>query len=401
MIDSSFLPPHPPHPYRALAVGLLKETSHHHRNSRNAKSDANINIEHFYDNYGDADEDFFVGSFSDETEQPSGTGSSSTKTWTGPRSVERCLGLDLAFNAVGHTGIAALTEALAATREVVFLELRGNKSGDLPDGGSDEDVDQSYMLLKQAEKICADRRRQLRYLRKPRREQLLLRDLARVKTSPGTTKSAGQLGVGKAGGGGGWGRGGAGNIGTGRKVGRLETAVPTACSLGLAEVARKSERYRLKGFPQESSSLAENCRSRRMRPGAAFEGTTTPHGSRGCSATKPRPLEGAPPVRGYYVSPLLDSYFDLLMLREPAPDPADKRFYVNRTRDELERRRIHREREDSGGSVPSGDDRTKALGKGDQGSGMAQGRVLTPFSKGAVGETPFLKSDELYTTHRL
>eukprot|EP00904_Undaria_pinnatifida_P006274 jgi/Undpi1/2777/HiC_scaffold_14.g06154.m1 len=62
-------------------------------------------------------------------------------------------------------------------------------------------------------------------------------------------------------------------------------------------------------------------------------------GFRGCSAAKRRPLEGALPMRGYYVSPLLDSCFNLMMLREPVVDPADSASYINQTRDKLEQRR--------------------------------------------------------------
>ncbi|CAM9590122.1 unnamed protein product, partial [Laminaria digitata] len=71
-------------------------------------------------------------------------------------------------------------------------------------------------------------------------------------------------------------------------------------------------------------------------------------GFRGCSAAKRRPLEGTLPMRGYYLSPLLDSCFDLLMLRELVVDPADSASYVNQTRVKLEQRRVLRERQEGG-----------------------------------------------------
>lgn len=81
-------------------------------------------------------------------------------------------------------------------------------------------------------------------------------------------------------------------------------------------------------------------------------------------------------MRGYYVGPLLDSSFDLLMLREPVGDPTDQSLYVNRTRDKLEQRRAIREqqhRNGGPGGVGSGGV-GGAVGGGDRGGGGRNSR---------------------------
>lgn len=116
-------------------------------------------------------------------------------------------------------------------------------------------------------------------------------------------------------------------------------------------------------------------------------------------------------MRGYYLSPLVDSCFDLLMLRESVDDPADYSFYVNQTRDKLEQRRDIREqlqqeeqqqqpRSLGGGGGNRGGQRVAAsgalvvaaaadpAGKKDDWKDAAEGRAKleAPLKKGAVGE---------------
>lgn len=105
------------------------------------------------------------------------------------------------------------------------------------------------------------------------------------------------------------------------------------------------------------------------------------------SAAKPRPLEGALPLRGYYLSPLLDSSFDLLMLREPACAPADLSLYVNRARHMLEQRRALREEQRGGGNRCGGGGKRGNSGGGG-GGGVGDGRTRDGKSRGggaAVG----------------
>ena len=91
-------------------------------------------------------------------------------------------------------------------------------------------------------------------------------------------------------------------------------------------------------------------------------------------------------MRGYYVSPLLDSCFDLLMLREPVVDPSDPASYISQTRANLEQRRVLRERQEGldncGGSSGDGDAPRRPL----QGAVKDRGQALKPFPKGVVGK---------------
>ena len=92
---------------------------------------------------------------------------------------------------------------------------------------------------------------------------------------------------------------------------------------------------------------------------------------------------------------MLDSCFDLLMLREPVVDPADNASYVNQTRVKLEQRRVLRERQEGGddgggdadGGGTGGGSRGADVSRGSlRGAGEGRGQPLMPFPKGSVGE---------------
>ena len=271
---------------------------------------------------------------------------------TPPRSADACpaadrssgglTSLDLAFNRVSVSGIAALHDAIStAATGMVFLELRGNTPADngsdnhgniditgttrtssssstsslspprtTADGTAAINVGQ---LLKNIENLCERRRESLR-----RRQELDLR----------------------------------------RRASTAVAAVRAASSSSRPPPSALNHPPRHGSAPHGSLDNAGRRRgpvagaTGRGSGGGGGGGGGDPGGSGhllrrlpGCerSAAKPRPLEGALPLRGYYVSPLLDSRFDLLMLREPVGDPADLSLYVNRTRDKLEQRRAVRE----------------------------------------------------------
>lgn len=105
-----------------------------------------------------------------------------------------------------------------------------------------------------------------------------------------------------------------------------------------------------------------------------------------------RPMEGTMPLRGYYLGPLVDSRFDMLMLREPAPNPADPTLYVNRARDKVAERKAWRARGGGGGDprrdeVDKGDrDPLKDNRMGGKSSGRSSLPPSVPFPAGVIGE---------------
>eukprot|EP00903_Cladosiphon_okamuranus_P019455 g17889.t1 len=300
------------------------------------------------------------------------------------------IGLDLAFNHIGPGGVAALHDAITTIATgMVFLELRGNKDADNGSGGDGSNTENfsngagiikcsssssssssrfapattaaaTGELLKEIEAACEERRRLLRWRRRL--------DLRR-RTSEAVASS---------------------------RASTLLTSSSPSPSSSTSSHSPKQARNSI--FPHGSMPTdGDHVGSdRQRRPGA---GTTNGDGIDadgreglrrlpGCenSAAKPRPLEGALPARGYYVSPLLDSGFDLLMLREPVVDPGDLRLYINRTRDTLEQRRVRREQQQqqrqqqlrSGGAAGgNGQGQGGASGKaavGDAGGSSAEGR---------------------------
>ncbi|CAM9443551.1 unnamed protein product, partial [Scytosiphon promiscuus] len=247
-------------------------------------------------------------------------------------------GLDLAFNLIGNAGAVALHHVLTTvSTSMVFLELRGNKGQNRSlqknennnDNGVNsnkrkgDDIDNSengddpvgcdpatysssptlQLLLEEIEDVCAERRRRLRV---EQRLDVRRRASTAVSALPAASPSSSAT------------------------VARGTTAMP------LRTRSTSSER----NYPNTDSlrdktpgASGEPARSKSLRllPGSEH------------SAAKPRPLEGALPLRGYYLSPLLDSSFNLLMLREPACDPVDLSLYVNRARHLLDQRRGLRE----------------------------------------------------------
>ncbi|CAM9256890.1 unnamed protein product, partial [Hapterophycus canaliculatus] len=294
--------------------------------------------------------------------------------------------LDLAFNCIGTAGAVALRHALTtACTSMTFLELRGNTDTDTDtdnDRSADNIISNSQtktsnngikkdnvqsnkshvnstdinnggdpvghrpvfsfpppalqLLLQEIEDVCAERRRRLR-----ERQQLEVR----------------------------------------RRTSIAVAALRAAPAFSSATLVRAST-------ATARQPVSNHCH---QRPGTSGETTArAPAGSSsddeslqrlpGCdnSAAKPRPLEGALPLRGYYLSPLLDSSFDLLMLREPVCDPADLSLYVNRARNMLEQRRAFRENQQEDGKIfhgrcDGGDGDDSGVGVGRSGVGNSRG----------------------------
>lgn len=297
-----------------------------------------------------------------------------TKTKFGTTSSSKCfLGLDLAFNAVGHAGIIALSQALTAAPGMAFLELRGNSGND--DRSLSGGLEHTSEALEQVKKTCAARRRQLKSLREGARRTSSLLASARANaqrlTQPDETLKAGASGGMGA-------REAAVGIGSsGRQNNMIPPATVATRMRRCSSVLDESERPQHDGELSGTGSPADGNGTRRRQVLGAASAFCPIGISRQGSAAKPRPLEGALPMRGYYVSTLLDSCFDLLMLREPVPDPDDASVYVNQARNKLEERRVLREQR-------AGGDRASGKGAGDAGEG--RGPELTPFPKGTVGE---------------
>ncbi|CAN0076068.1 unnamed protein product [Ectocarpus sp. 12 AP-2014] len=325
---------------------------------------------------------------------PSALSGESSTTTEAPG--EGFLGLDLAFNCIGRAGTAALHRALSSdATSVLFLELRGNETegsterrdttsleprnhrtddngggggsginnnsngvhtnsrgiteGNTYDDHGDEisnsnpvETPPLEVLLEEIGHVCAERRRDRRL-----RSEHLQPHHRRCSAAAD------------------------------RQEPRASTSSPPRRTVVAAQRQRST--------PQ--SAVLHPGRDRRPAPGtstAAFGvggdtgdiGSTPRLPGHGNSVAKPRPLDGAIPMRGYYVGPLLDSSFDLLMLREPVADPTDQSLYVNRTRDKIEKRRALREqqhRDGCAGGVGSGGV-GGAVGGGDRGSGGSNSR---------------------------
>lgn len=142
-----------------------------------------------------------------------------------------------------------------------------------------------------------------------------------------------------------------------------------------------------------SNNLHSVRRTRGEERGVAGGGSRSALGSSGTrislSVTQPRPLEGRLPMRGCYISPLLDSCFDLLMLREPVPDPDDHIFYVNQTRAKLAQRTgVQRKTAtaSSEGKKVAAPQRGGLAGGERKGGGGGGHYALSPFPKGVLGE---------------
>ncbi|CAN0071985.1 unnamed protein product [Ectocarpus sp. 12 AP-2014] len=333
---------------------------------------------------------------------PSDVSGESSTTLEAPG--EGFLGLDLAFNCIGRAGTTALHRALSSdATSVLFLELRGNETkgsterrattsleprnhrsdhngggggggsgvnnnsngvhtnsrgitesntyDDHDDEGSNSDPVETpplEVLLEEIGHVCAERRRDRRLRSEHLRPHHRRCSAAADRQEPGASTSSPPR----------------------------RTAVAA---------------QRQRSTPQ--SAVLHPGRDRRPAPGrasAAFGvggetgdiGSTSRLHGHSNSVAKPRPLEGALPMRGYYVGPLLDSSFDLLMLREPVANPTDQSLYVNRTRDKIEKRRALREqqhRDGCAGGVGSG-----AVGGGDRGSGGSNSRGGGHGQRGVV-----------------
>ncbi|CAM9991014.1 unnamed protein product, partial [Ectocarpus sp. 4 AP-2014] len=316
---------------------------------------------------------------------------------------EGFLGLDLAFNCIGRAGTAALHRALASdATSVLFLELRGNeakgsterrdttslepgnhRSDDSGGGGGsgvnnsngihtnsrgitetktyddhDDGVRNSVetppleVLLEEIGNVCAERRRERRLQSEHLQPHHRRCSAAADRQEPGASMSSPPR--------------------------RTAEAV-----------------QRQRSTPQ--GVVLHPGRGRQPATGtatAAFgvDGDTGDSGSahrlscHGNSVAKPRPLEGALPMRGYYVGPLLDSSFDLLMLREPVADPTDQSLYVNRTRGKIEQRRALREQQHRDGCAGGvrGGGVGGAVGGGGRGGGGSNSRRGGHVQRGAA-----------------
>lgn len=272
------------------------------------------------------------------------------------------LGLDLAHNSVGPAGIVALGQALTAAKGIIFLELRGNSDNksDIDDPLLETVDPRSSVTLEEIGKTCACRRRRLESLRSDRRRVVRSRESVPVNARGlGRPRREARTGASDFVGGSATAARIAEGIGSGAKT-RQQVAASTTdvnpnplCRGGGLNAARQGEPLTRKRetplanlAPTAETTLRCEGSGQRLGTEGSVEHAPAgfPPGGLGCSAAKPRPLEGALPMRGSYLSPLLDSCFDLLMLREPVPDPDDLKLYVNQTRNKLKQRRLLRER---------------------------------------------------------
>ncbi|CAM9572393.1 unnamed protein product [Ectocarpus sp. 8 AP-2014] len=315
---------------------------------------------------------------------------------------EGLLGLDLAFNCIGRAGMAALHRALASdATSVLFLELRGNetkgsterrdttspeprahRSDDNGGGGGsgvnnnsngihtnsrgmtesntyddDDDISNSNpvetppleVLLEDIGNVCAERRRDQRLQSEHLRPHHRRCSAAADRQEPRASSSSPP-----------------------RHTGVGQPSTPQSAVLHPGRDRRPATGTATAAFGVGGDT--RDIGSAPRLPG---------HGN---SVAKPRPLEGALPLRGYYVGPLLDSSFDLLMLREPVADPTDQSLYVNRTRDKIEQRRALREQQHRDGcacGVGSGGVGS-AVGGGGRGGGGSNSRGGGHGQRGAV-----------------
>ena len=285
------------------------------------------------------------------------------------------LGLDLAHNAVGAAGITALRRALLKIPGMIFVELRGNNADhNVGESGSAcGSQDPSFGMVPQevVERICAERRMRLRSTRLLERHHVASR-ISRNARPPSVNVSPEPIL--EKGGSGATVRGDSCSEWTSAKeinhFGRHQSLPSSTDAICPKRSGEEPEHDCPAGRLHEDQSGKAIVKAGRWR-----ERPSPNNGGHG--VVRPRPLEGVLPLRGYYTSPLLDSCFDLLMLREPAPDPADPCYYVNQVRGKLEQRRLSRKRPDGGGN--------------DYGAGNTReggvGRNSRPFPAGSLGET--------------
>ncbi|CAM9846629.1 unnamed protein product [Pylaiella littoralis] len=261
------------------------------------------------------------------------------------------VGLDLALNCVGGAGIASLHQVLTtAATGMVFLELRGNTCNDAAlsrgnnnnnNNGSNSGESKSStnisgtpalccsspstteQLLKSIESTCAERRQRLRQRQQPDFRRRASEAVATLRASSSSPSSSPTLSR--------------NNKATQHESKPVDADWHSGTHRRRPWAETRNDRGRRNGGGSGGNSGGSARDNNSDDVGREENFCRLP----GCdkSAAKPRPLEGALPIRGHYLSPLLDSCFDLLMLREPAGDPADYSFYVNRTRDKLEQRR--------------------------------------------------------------
>lgn len=287
-----------------------------------------------------------------------------------PRAGLGFLGLDLSYNAIGTAGIVALGQALLGVPGMISLEVRGNADDvtDISHSRGGRHPSPAAAVLEEVEKTCTERRERLISARLMERRVASL-NCSREAPRPGRDASSEPI----------EGRGGAGaKEGDGiRPGGRHERTAGSSPKKNNQRRNQNTSPMTNATIPYEQTHEASGCgrcdgeqqrgacaRATAMRLERRTERSSP--GERAFGAVKPRPLEGSLPLRGYYISPLLDSHFDLLMLREPAPDPADPGSYVNKTRSKLEQSRLSRERRD-------GDSITE--------------RKSSSFAAGTLGET--------------
>lgn len=316
------------------------------------------------------------------------------------------LGLDLAYNCVSSAGIGALADALYFSPSLIFLELRGNADdahlrgmsrGEGEMGEGVETCDDSRIMFEKIEQKCAERRVVLQ--REPasfgRTKSTNKRTDASFPRSPELeTGGVPYCMIGSRGGGGRMGdvKGGILKANRTQQVSKTVKEVPRNKVVEMSRLPGRRTAAATEGTTKSTDSsvrgvpvrIARQAGDQRETHGSSVkhtndEGVRSEGGFISPRTTvKPRPLEGRLPLRGYYLSPLLDSCFDLLMLREPLRDPADARLYSNRVRKMLAERKRFREqegvRDKDGSGVPA---KTKLQD--------AAGGFVTPFSKGALG----------------
>lgn len=350
--------------HRLLAIGL-ERNSIHHRRYNHSRSNSPEHGGHMYRDEDDVESCHVIGPRSigvDEEEPTRWTATASTTAHSTPlessfpvRSPSGgLLGLDLALNSVGGAGIAALHDVLTtAATSMIFLELRGNTHNDTAVSPSHSNGNRSNsaeskssmsssenpaqrrsspsttgQLLREIENTCAERRRSLL-----QRQQLdFRRRTSAAVAASRSSSSSSSLWPPKV-------------TRNGKTLHHGSAHDDGVCDPGRHRrrpaVGTRNGRCSHNGDDSGGNSGDAACCAGIDIISDAGGGEDALRRLPGCekSAAKPRPLEGALPMRGYYLSPLLDSCFNLLMLREPAGDPADYTFYVNQTRDKLEQRR--------------------------------------------------------------
>lgn len=284
-----------------------------------------------------------------------------------PRANLGFLGLDLSYNAIGAEGIVALGRALLGVPGMISLEVRGNADDvtDISHSHGGRRPSTTAAVLEEVEKTCAERRERLisaRLMERRVASSSCSREAPRAGREENSEPIEGRRGS------------GAKKVcGNDERGGHEMTSImclprkTTPNKSTITDEATPCERnYEASrcgrcdgGQHQEgcAGTAAVGLERRTERPSLS---------GRSFGVVKPRPLEGSLPLRGYYTSPLLDSHFDLLMLREPAPDPADLDSYINKTRRKLEQSRLSRERR--------------------YGDSIAK-QISPPFAAGILGET--------------